>query len=200
MKTISNLDSPDWIDRFRNGDELSLREIYDHFAGSLFLFSKKIVGNDEDAKELTSEAFVRLWQRRESFAEIKNIKAFLFIITRNASLSHVKKTKNLLRSTKAYEYQLTNKEEAVLNKIILNEFMSLVHAEIELLPDVAKKVFSLVYIEGLETAEIAKKLDMHPKTVRNNKDRALSLLRIYLLKKDITISAVLSWSLIHLFS
>jgi len=71
-------------------------------------------------------------------------------------------------------------------QIIYAELIDLVKQEIEILPPLAKKIIKMSYQNGLKTEEIAEKLKMPAQNVRNNKSRAIEILRIALKKKNIS--------------
>jgi len=76
----------------------------------------------------------------------------------------------------------------MVNRIIYADLVKIVFKEIENLPHLARKVFKMTYIDGLKPKEIATELNMSSQNVRNNKNRAVELLRTSLDKKDIPIS------------
>jgi RNA polymerase sigma-70 factor (ECF subfamily) len=189
MKAEEDLNNVHWINQFRKGDEHALKDVYELYAGSLFLYAKKILSDkEEEVKDILAESFVKLWERSAEFKGIQNIKAFLYVVTRNACLSYLRRLKKSDSSYKEYHYFTDEKEEPVLNQMIRKEFLALIDKEIETLPEIAKKVFKMIYYEGLSTEQISRQLNMPPQIVRNNKTRALSLLKIYIFKRETLVS------------
>ena len=43
-----------------------------------------VVGNEEDARDALQEAFLKCWRRRQSLAEIENLRAWVFRVALNA--------------------------------------------------------------------------------------------------------------------
>jgi RNA polymerase sigma-70 factor (ECF subfamily) len=59
----------------------------------------------------------------------------------------------------------------------LSEIHAAVHQAIQQLPPKCREVFRLHYLQGMDYEEIAKELKVSISTVRNQKARALALLR-----------------------
>jgi RNA polymerase sigma-70 factor (ECF subfamily) len=188
---FDNLDNDIWMHRFKTGDESALKDVFDRYGGSLFFFAKSIIDNKEEAEDIVAESFIKLWRQRETFVEQRNIKAYLYVITRNACLNHLKHIKRRNSSHKELMYLENEGHEEVMNRVIHAELLKIVQDEIEKLPELAKKIFKLTFVEGLKPDEIALQLSMPTQNVRNNKSRALEILRLSLARRDYMISLVL---------
>ena len=71
------------------GDSLSVRvdpitfhELYVRYAEEVYRFAHWLTGNPDDAKDITSETFVRAWTAPEEL-RLASVKAYLFAIARN---------------------------------------------------------------------------------------------------------------------
>ena len=69
----------------RNGLQVLMRL----YADDLFLFVRGIIHNSETAEELVSDVFVKIWDKRDHFSAIQNVKSYLFITARNISISFI---------------------------------------------------------------------------------------------------------------
>ena len=61
---------------------VTFHELYERYAGDVYRFACWLAGNAEDARDLTSETFVRVWTA-EAEPRAETVKAYLFTITRN---------------------------------------------------------------------------------------------------------------------
>ena len=61
---------------------MTFHDLYDRYAADVYRFAYWLSGNDADAKDLTSETFVRAWTAGED-PRRETVKAYLFTITRN---------------------------------------------------------------------------------------------------------------------
>ncbi len=186
-----HLDNEIFMHKFRSGYEPALKKVFDLFGASLFFFANNMIDNRQQAEDVVAISFTKLWRQRETFIELNNIKAYLYVVTRNACLDYLKHQKRKNFSHKELQYLLSENNNEVVNRIIYADLVKIIFKEIDSLPEMAKKVFRMTYIEGLKPDEIARRLNMPTQNVRNNKNRAVELLRLTLHKKNIPVSFVM---------
>jgi RNA polymerase sigma-70 factor (ECF subfamily) len=63
--------------------------VYDNFSEPLYLFIRKILNDAEEAKDQTSDVFMKLWEMRELFRTIGEMKSYAFIAARNRSINYL---------------------------------------------------------------------------------------------------------------
>jgi len=148
--------------------------------------------NDEAAKEqaedIVSEAFTKLWQRHEEFQTEEHIKAFLFVTTRNASLNYLRHIQRKTASQSELSYLQRDKDDQdVITDMIEGELLRRIYPLIETLPNKCKTIFKLIYFEDASTDEVAEKLHITPRNVLNQKRRAIQLL-----KKKLLVAVIVS--------
>ena len=59
-------------------DETQFRSIFDKYYISLCMFANQYVENDAVAADIVQECFVKLWQLRDDFMYVHQIKSFLY--------------------------------------------------------------------------------------------------------------------------
>jgi RNA polymerase sigma-70 factor (ECF subfamily) len=154
----------------RNG----LQSLMGLYSDDLFLFVRGIVNNNETAEELVSDVFLKIWNRKENFSTITNIKSYLFILARNEAISFIRKDKRLkiLSLEEVSEYffaPLENDDSDQFDQEMIDQ----INEAIELLPAKCKMAFSLAKISGLKYKEIAEIMGISPLTVKNHVAYAL---------------------------
>src|SRR5687767_1028549 len=77
------------------------------------------------------------------------------------------------------------KDDYILAQMVRSEFLMEVYREIENLPPIRRTVFKMLFVDGLDSQEIARQLNMTPATVYNNKLKALKQLRNILFEKKL---------------
>lgn len=165
---------------FNNGDVTAFNALYRQFNRPLFYFARKLVP-DQEAEDIISICFVKLWNKRADFSTVYNVKAFLFIATRNACFNSLRTSQQLSNSQRELHYLMEDSEE-VFHHEITTELMQLIHRDIADLAPQRKKILQL-FLAGWSEREIAGKLQITPKTVRNQKANAIQILRNRLVNK-----------------
>lgn len=175
----------DIIDSLRKGDPDALQTLLKHYYSALCLFAERLLGDSAAAEDIVGESFVKLWNKRTNFENHQNLKAFMYITVRNACLNYLKQAKRDSLSKKQLAYLTGEKEEFVLNEMIRAEVLKEIMDEISNLPEQCRKVLKLGYLEGMKNQEIADLLNISIHTVKNQKARAIQLLKIRLRDRDL---------------
>jgi RNA polymerase sigma-70 factor (ECF subfamily) len=175
----------DIIDTLKKGSPDALKSLLKQYYNTLCLFAERLVNTKPAAEDIVGESFIKLWNKRGDFESTQNIKAFLYITVRNACLNYLKQTKRELLNQKQLAYLSGEKEEFVLNAMIRAEVVREIMNEIENLPEQCRKVLKLAYLEGLQNKEVAKVLNISVHTVKNQKARAIQLMKMRLRDRDI---------------
>lgn len=169
----------DIVPELKKGSTRALHDIHNLYYSSLRNFAGGLLGDIPAAEDIVTEVFVILWKKQQDFETLQNVKAFLYISTRNACINYVKKTqRDSVLKVGFLHYLSADHEEFILNEMIRTEVMGQIYEAIEALPSQCKRVFKLCYIEGLNNSEIAREFKISVNTVKNHKVRALGLLRL----------------------
>jgi len=73
--------------------EIWLRSIHDQYAQPLFRYALALTCSVEDAQDAVQEVFARVSRNWKQFMEVRNVNAYLFSATRNASYSILRRRK-----------------------------------------------------------------------------------------------------------
>ncbi|MCL3782555.1 RNA polymerase sigma-70 factor [Prolixibacteraceae bacterium JC049] len=170
------------LQQLRNNSKAAFRAIYDEYYEMLLYVSNQYLDNKEDAKETVQEAFVTLWEHRESIKETANIRNFLFTIAKNNCLNQLKHKEVVLRSKESLLWMEMHYQYEALNRLGFSdlEFQELqdkIAEAIDNLPGQCGVVFKMSRIEQLKNKEIAEKLNISEKTIEAHITKALRLLR-----------------------
>ena len=132
-------------------------------------------GNENQAEDITQEAFIKLWQNCAD-VPLEKAKSYLYTIANNASLNVIAHQKVVLNYAKSSPNKESTNESP---EFLLEEeqFKSkLLHA-IEKLNEKQRVAFLMNRIDGKKYAEIAKELEISVKAVEKRIHLALIELR-----------------------
>src|ERR1700744_5237871 len=121
---------------FRDGDTRAMRHIFQlHWKPQVF-FATRFIPKQEIGEKFASEAFLKLWARREGFFSMGSVRSFLYTATRNACVDHLRKIKGSRNLQKEYALLERDRlEDSELTEVVRAELLSKVMASIDLLPN-----------------------------------------------------------------
>jgi RNA polymerase sigma factor (sigma-70 family) len=147
----------------------------------LLRFAFTILQNEEDAKDVLQDVYLKLWQKRDELGKVENMEAFAMRMTRNRCL-------DVIRSRRTVSVELIKKsslpEEEGLdsNHLESTDMAGFVRQIIAGLPDVQRSIIHLREIEMLEYEEIAEVTQMTVNAIKVNLSRARKRVRDEILK------------------
>lgn len=177
----------DLLERFRNGDEIAIRELYKTHYRPLCYFNQKIVQHIQEAEDISTEVFLKLLRKKNDFGSLNEIKSFLFTASKNACLDFLRKQKQQITQELSSDI-VTIDENSIDEEMLTAKILQSIYAEIESLPKQCKQVFKAIFIEGKSTAVIAEEMGISPQTVLNQKTKALRIIRLAINQEDIFLS------------
>jgi len=185
-----NFQDKSLLPEFKRGNTHAFRVVYDMFFPSLCFFAKRLVDNDGEGEDIAADSFVKLLNRHDSFDTLPNIKAFLYITTRNACLNYLRYTQRQHSSKRELNRLQEKTDEHALSHMVHAEVLREVEFEIEQLPNRCREIFKLIYYERRSADDIAELLGISINTVWVQRAKAIQLIRTNLLKKGM-LSALL---------
>jgi RNA polymerase sigma-70 factor (ECF subfamily) len=164
-----------------------------HFAGLCF-FAQKYVKDFDDAKEIVQDAFLSLWEKRETIDMNRPVKSYLTMIIHH-------KCTNYLRDNRKFDLFILNTENLLevpeyegADSMVENELKVKIDEAIQELPEKCREVFVMNRYENLKYQEIADKLQISVKTVETQMSKALQHMRIRLAEYiTIVLASVISF-------
>ncbi len=178
------------LQNLKCGDKKSFEVIYQHYADKVFFVAKSFHINNEDAKEIVQDVFLKVWEKRADIKEGQSFKAYLITIAKNMLLNKLKK-KTHEATFKHYLKKFSdNFENTTENYIIYSDLESYANGFIESMPNKRKQILLLKREKGLSNKEIAMQLNISKRTVDNNLYKANKALK-ELISKDVVLLAAI---------
>jgi RNA polymerase sigma factor (sigma-70 family) len=166
MKTEQSL----W-NRFVQGDNDALGELYSEFFEPLVFVSFYLVKDNNVARDIVGDLFVFLLavevkDRKTKWLEVNSVKSYLSVAVRNKSIDYLRKTKLHVSKIDALDAPITMEENPFFAESLM------------LLRDEEKEVFQM-HLDGYKNEEIAEKQQLTEKTVRNKLSLTRKKMRTY---------------------
>lgn len=186
-KLLDELDGDD-VSRYVDGDLDAFTRLFRQYGRDVYSVCLRILHNNQDAEDVTSEVFYELWTRRDRFdggrATLRN---YLMILARSRAVDRYRaQIRQGLRSTTSWNTSLENHEptqrelDHPSDQIDRAERQQLARQALSRLDDVQRQSLELVYFEGLSHSQIATRLDVPLGTVKSHIRRGLEKLRSFL--------------------
>lgn len=150
-------------------------------SNKLLRFAVQMLKNEEEAKDLVQDVFLKLWQKRDELEKLDNIEWYAMRMVRNACLDYIR----LNRSVSIEKKGLRLPAEGTVSPsddLELSETAQLVRKLIRDLPELQGRIMWLRDIEQYDYDEIAEMTDLNANAIRVNLSRARKKVRDELLK------------------
>mgnify|MGYP002595472770 FL=1 len=158
-----------------SGDRKVYQKIFDVFYDSLCLFTHRFVEDIAVCEDCVQEAFISLWNNRESIASTVHLKSFLYQVCRNNALNYLKHE----RIKNEYAAAMVNELDSrvcFINYVIEEETERILARTEQDLPPRCREIFVLA-MQGKDNEEIARLLGVSENTVKTQKKIAYKRLK-----------------------
>jgi len=167
------------ITQFRAGDRKSFGTIYAYYYRYVFVISYTILRDGDAARDIASEIFLKLWGQRGKFHRAGEIKGWLIIACRRASLNELRSRQRRQVAEKELDLLLPKRLPSYEHQLIEVEVVCELLRQLDALPPRCREVLELLFFHGRKTAEVAEMLGISPVTVQSHKMNALLKLRAF---------------------
>ncbi|MEX0779725.1 MAG: RNA polymerase sigma-70 factor [Balneolales bacterium] len=166
-----------WVEKIREGDEKTFEVMFLTYYAPCVNLVNQIMGSVDLSECLVQDVFARIWEIRENWSPLCSVNAYLFKASKNKAYDYLKHEK--IKQRYIDEKSLEQIEYSRSPNELLEEtnLIAAVQTAIEKLPARGKLVYELHRQNGLTYKEIAKTLDISPKTVESQMSRVLNKLR-----------------------
>jgi RNA polymerase sigma-70 factor (ECF subfamily) len=157
----------------------AFEELYLNYYSTLHQFAYRIIKSNHIAEEIVSDVFVRIWKKKETFAQINNLKIFLYVAVKNQALTYLVKAKRqqiCWIEEFATSPEMRSKTSSAEELLAAKELSAKLDIAIDKLPLKCKAIFKLVKEDGLKYSEAAQLLNLSIKTIENQMGIALKKL------------------------
>jgi len=165
------------FDKIRLDDPQAFKEFfYEHFS-EIYRFLYRYTNQRETAEDLAQETFVRFWQARMRIDPSLSPRGYIFRIARNLAMNYLERERVPSVSIDLRDDILVtlmhDPEEAYFRSFLMDDFQK----ALSFLPERCRAVFILSRYHELHYDEISAVLEISVQTVKNQMNKAISVLR-----------------------
>ena len=164
-----------------NDNQRAFEILFNAYRDRVYTIALFITKNTEDAQEVVQDVFSGIWKGRRKMVEIENFEAWLTTVSKNKSISVIRKiaishVRRQALTTLDKAKSTTNTEDQMKVK----ELQSLINDALDHLTPRQRKIFELSRLQGQDRDYIAHSLGISPATVSAHLTIALKTIRTFL--------------------
>jgi RNA polymerase sigma-70 factor (ECF subfamily) len=161
------------------GNQHAFARLFDCYHQQLGTYIFRLTDSMELAEEVVQDVFLKIWTNRTELAQIRNFRAYLFVISKNHALNCIKKVIRQQKYQQQWEEELAAEEEFAMPDAVDNKYYNLLDTAINNLPPQQQKVYLLSRHERLKYTEIAEEMNISRETVKKYLQHAVAFISTY---------------------
>lgn len=178
----TSLDDQDLWSELQQGQVTALARLYDRHAGLVYGIAIQVLGNPQEAEDLTQDIFIRLVDRQRSHYDPKrgSLRTFLAVLTRSRAIDRLRSRRTQASAIDRVQDQLEQQqvtEDPLIASLGAAETSAEVQQALGQLSESQQQVLRLAYYEGLSQADIAERLGEPLGTIKARARRGLLKLK-----------------------
>jgi RNA polymerase sigma-70 factor, ECF subfamily len=175
---ISTQNDTELFQALRAGNREALGVLYDRYGVLVYRLALRILGNTQDAEDLTQDVFISLGRSTAYDSSRGTMQAFLMVMTRSRSIDRIRKLRSQSSSLQKWNQAIAHvPTEHPMEKASNHEISEQVKAALKDLPEKHRQVLEMAYYEGRSQSEISQDLGIPLGTIKSWARQGLISLR-----------------------
>lgn len=168
------------IAKAKENNQIAFNFLLDRFWNDVYSFQLKRTANENDAEDITIQAFSKAFDKIDTFNKKYTFKTWLITISKNIHIDLVRKQKNkpstLSKDDDEKAYQVLDESPTPEDKLITEQNLAKLLRDIKKLKPHYQEVINLRYFQELSYKEISEQLKEPMNNVKVKLLRAKKLL------------------------
>ena len=161
----------------KKSDERAFRILFDRYWKKLLKLALAKLNSYQDTEEIVQTVFINFWRRRNTIELKFSFHTYISAVLKYEILKKLALDKKEKQFTEKLSVLYVIEDNATKNWMDFNQLRGEIEKAVHLLPPKCQIVFKLSRESGLSEKQIAKSLNIAPKTVQAHMGRALKQLR-----------------------
>ena len=136
---------------------INFQDLYESYVPEVYRFTLWLTGDSSEAEDITSETFIRAWANNSKI-RTETLKAYLFTISRNIYLEHLRKRKRQAVLEDIHPDPAPGPDKRTESQLKLEKVQRI----LQTLPEIDRAAFVLRVQHELPYDEIARVLELSP--------------------------------------
>lgn len=169
---LKNLSDKELIIKVKSSDANAFKEFYYRYFENIYKYILFRINNETNAKDLSQDVFVKIWENRKNLDPESNIKSYIFRSANNLLIDKYRKDSR--QNNVSIENHIATLS---LDEKINDDRIDMIYKILNTLSDELRSVFLLNKIEGFKQYEIAEILDISLRTVESRISKVMGILK-----------------------
>lgn len=161
----------------QGGDHGAFEVIYHRYKATLYLHAYRKLESEEEADDLVHDLFAALWAKREDIELRESLSAYLYRAIKNRILDRVSHQMVVGKYEQSFSQFIRTGPVMPDQFVRERELRRIIEVETENLPPKMQEIFQMSRFRQLSHREIAKQMAVSEKTVKNQVNNALKILK-----------------------
>lgn len=159
----------DIVLRCQHGEKEAFRWVVQRYQRIVFSLALKMLCDEEEAKDMVQETFIRVWQSIREYDEKKKLTTWIYTIAVRLCLDRLKRMRHVIPMPDDERVLRRFASDADTQRTLENkEWVSIVRMLAEGLGEKQRLVFTLIQLEGLSSSEVEEITGFDAKQVKSN--------------------------------
>ncbi len=156
------------IEKCKKGKARYQKVLYDRYSCKVYPICYRYAKNEEDAKDILQETFIRVFNKLETFQDKGSFEGWIKRIAVNVAIRHYQNTVKKIDQHDIEKAPEISSQESILSELNAEDILK----KISELPNGYRLVFNMYALEGYSHKEIAEKLGISEGSSRSQLTRA----------------------------
>lgn len=165
------------VERCQSGERAAQEQLYKLYAGAMYNICRRIMGDEEDARDILQESFVDAFRKLPNLRETSTFPLWIKRIVTNNCINALRKRK---LETQSMDDHLDVMEEEEIDYDFTRFQADQIMNAIDCLPEGCRTVLNLYLFEGYDHKEIAEILRVTESASKAQYSKAKARIRNYL--------------------
>jgi len=177
MAQNSNIAEKKLLLELSQGSEPAFTKIYNQYKDIVYSTALRITKSKTLSEETVQDIFLKIWQNRESLAEVKHFENYIYIISRNHLFNSIKKIareSNLALEVNSKDTGFIDTDTSIKDE----QYNTILNQIVEQLPPQQQKVYKMAKWDGMSHQKIGEDLGISTETVKKHMAQALKYIRL----------------------
>lgn len=172
------------VETIRRGDTDAFETLVRRKTSKVYALCYRIIGNAEDAKDISQLVFIKLWENLEKYDAQYAFDTWLYRMVTNVAIDFMRNKQSRDNAVNSNLRLVRTAADAEQNVIVQRKEVEHVFDEVSaVLSPKQKTIFVMNQMEDLPSSEIARVLGCRESTVRNHLFNARKLMQVQLSKR-----------------